>query len=302
MKRVLVIVPTKDRSECLNIFIQNLIMQDEFQRFEEESCGVEKVMDFDVFIADMSTEPLYLKNNWLVDTSTRRFAHLGHNWAVVRVPGNNQLYGYQAGLEFARDNGYEYAFAGDDDIVLSLGWLDMAFRDLESPFVGGDKASCVCGPTLIPWESEESQKQDGIHGVWSHTEEFQGKLEPVPHFFHVTRIPPDNKIREYEQIYGPFMLRVKDFLDVGGFPTWLSRLGFRGEMMAQTATFFNGRKLLLDPTLKSWHYSVSTGGLRWVQGDDRKDCLEQDMKSWQRFMSLRKPTTRKGDIWMPGVD
>jgi len=280
MERTLIIVPTKDRAEEMNIFIQNLITQSELG-----------FKSFDLFVADMSTERMYLKNNWMIDTATRRLAHLGHSWLVARVEGHNQLFGYQRGLEFAKENGYEYAIASDDDCVFSLGWIGRMLVDI----MKHQDASCFCGSCLIPWESEETQQQDGPFGKWSDTEEFQGKLEPEPHFFHITRLPPDDEIREYEQIYGPFIFRVKDFFDVGGFPTWLSRLGFRGEMMAQTATFFNGRKLYLDPKAKSWHYSVPHGGLREVlpnkMGGDREECLAQDRKAWDAFMKRRTPDT-----------
>jgi hypothetical protein len=90
--------------------------------------------------------------------------------------------------------------------------------------------------------------------------------------------------KDFEQVYGAFWFRPQDAKRVGGFPTYLSPLGFRGEMMTQTAIHFLGKKLRLEPSMWSWHYSASFGGLRLVQGSVRDASLKHDSLLWEKFL------------------
>lgn len=264
--RTLVIVPTKDRAEYINVFLQNLISQ--------------QGMDFDLFVADMSTQENYLKDNWLFNKSLNRLGHLGHNWLVSRVRGANQLFGYQAGLAHASAHGYELAAASDDDCVLGACWIRMLTATLERR---GD-AAVAAGITLLPWMSDEEQTcPDWFVDHKDHA----GRLDQTD-YYHATLIPPWTEPREYEQIYGPFVFRVRDFVEVGGFPTFLSPLGFRGEMWPMEACFFRGRKLLIDPLARCHHYSASHGGLKGIVGEERRRFLAEDTTMWESFIAQRK--------------
>lgn len=267
--RTLVIVPTKDRAEYINIFIQNLITQ----------AG-----EFDLFIADMSSKESYLKDNWLFNKSLDRLQHMGHSYLVCRTFGHNQLFGYQAGLEHANRLGYHLAVASDDDCVLNQDWI---WR-LQNLMMRRRDAAVAAGITLLPWMSEEQQTcPDWFLDHKDHA----GRLDQTD-YYHATLIPPWTEPREYEQIYGPFMFSVGDFFHVGGFPTFLSRLGFRGEMWPMEACFFRGRKLLIDPLARSYHYSASHGGLKMVQGDERQKCLDEDKARWESFIRERRTEVR----------
>jgi hypothetical protein len=237
--------------------------------------------EFDIFIADMSTDPKMLRNNWLLNRTLDHMYNEQHrNWLVYRIEGANQLAGYQAGLGFAEEKGYEFAIASDDDVAFKLGWVARAQATLSAH----EEASTVAGITMLPWWPDKEQIAD---------EEFTGKLEEDQHDYrHATRIPAWTEPRAYEQVYGAFIFRVQDYLDVGGFPQYLSPLGFRGEMIAQTATYFNGRKLLIDPLLQSYHYSADYGGLKpiWANKSYRDECLAHDQDIWRRFLRRRKPT------------
>lgn len=267
MSRTLVIIPTKDRSEYICTLIQNLI---------------EQPGDFDLFIADMSTDPNYLKNNWLVNKSLMRLQHKGHNWTVVRVEGNNQLCGYQAGLMFAKERGYEFGVASDDDIIFDLGWFDQG----ESVMLQFPEAGCLAGMTLLPWMSEEEQK---CPDWYLENPEYKGKLTKECVYYHCILIPPDDRIRDFEQLYGPFFFRVDEFVKVGGFPQFLSRLGFRGEMHPMVASFFDGKKLLMNPVMRCWHYSAAHGGLKVFTSEEKQKLLKEDEELWQKFIQKRIP-------------
>jgi len=272
-----VIIPTKDRPEFINTMVQNLIVQ----------RG-----NFDLFIADMSTNPNLLKDNWFLNKALLRLQHTGHSWTVVRVEGHNQLFGYQAGLEFAKGHGYEYSVASDDDIIFDLEWVRDAMMDMAHP-----ERACVAGMTLLPWMSDEEQN---CPDWYLESPEYKGKLDEDCRYYHCTLIPPEPptdkegrytqpRIQEFEQLFGPFMFRVDEFVKVGGFPLFLSPLGFRGEMFPMVASFFDGMKLVRDPDLRCWHYSASHGGLKLIQGEERERGLKEDTALWEEFIRRRQP-------------
>jgi len=247
--------------------------------------------DFDLFIADMSTDPNLLRNNWFLNKALIRLQHTGHSWTVVRVEGHNQLCGYQAGLNFAKEHEYDLGVASDDDIIFDLDWtysgqvhMDMMHRD---PSLMGFDSDCAClaGMTLLPWMSDEEQK---CPDWYLDNPEYKGGLDLCT-YYHCSLIPPDNRIREFEQLYGPFFFRVDEFLKVGGFPTFLSPLGFRGEMWPMVASFFDGKKLLVDPRMRCWHYSASHGGLKVFRSEEREQLAKADGALWEEFIRRRQP-------------
>ena len=273
MGRTLVIVPTKDRPECINIFVQNLINQPG---------------EFDLFIADMSTDPNLPRNNWLLGAGLRRLQHAGHNWLVARTDGWNQLFGYKKGLQHACDGRYEFAIASDDDCVFEPGWIERLHETIDKT----KDAAAIAGITLLPWMSVEEQK---CPDWFLDDEDYAGKLDQGD-YYHATLVPPWKDLRAYEQLFGPFIFRVQDFVDVGGFPTFLSRLGFRGEMHPMTACLFNGAKLYIDPLALCWHYSASYGGLKLVTGDDREKCLKLDTIEWDMLVASREPSVKQRKV------
>lgn len=270
------IIPTKDRPEYINTMVQNLILQP----------GT-----FDLFIADMSTNPSLLKDNWLLNKALLRLQHMGHNWTVVRVEGHNQLFGYQAGLQFAKERDYDFGVASDDDIIFDLDWL----RHCEMFMQPHVERACTAGMTLLPWMSREEQK---CPDWYLNDREYQGGLD-LCRYYHCTLIPPEGEtdkdgrylrpyIREVEQLFGPFMFRVDEFVKVGGFPLFLSPLGFRGEMWPMVASFFDGMKLVVDPDLCCWHYSAAHGGLKLVPGEARERFTKEDGDLWEEFIRRRQ--------------
>ena len=248
--------------------------------------------NFDLFIADMSTDPGLLKNNWLLNKALIRLQHAGHSWTVVRVEGRNQLFGYEAGLQFAQQKGYELGIASDDDIIFGLGWVRDGMMDMALD----PKRACLAGMTLLPWMSDEEQK---CPDWYLNNPEYQGGLDLCT-YYHCTLIPPEGdtdkegrykepRIREFEQLYGPFLFRIDEFVKVGGFPLFLSPLGFRGEMWPMVASFFDGKKLVRDADMCCWHYSAAHGGLKVFKSEDRERMAKEDEELWQKFVQKREP-------------
>jgi hypothetical protein len=89
-------------------------------------------------------------------------------------------------------------------------------------------------------------------------------------------------------IYGGFFFRPEDVMSVGGFPVFLSPLGYRGEMMLETAIFFMNKKLMVDPTMISWHYQATYGGLRF-DPETKAKYLAQDSETWKKWLAKRQP-------------
>jgi hypothetical protein len=274
LTKTLIIIPSKDRICEIIGLMQNLMTQKG---------------QFDIFVADMYSDPSVLEKNHYFRASLEHLNHMGHNYVVVKVKGTNQLYGYQAGLKYAKDKGYDLCLGGDDDLTYEPGFIETGIRYME------DHPECgiLVGKTLVPWLTVESQT---VESGWFKTPEFSGTLMALEKdgYFHCTLYnSEDEPIKEYEQVYGGFFFRPDDALKVGGFPTHLSPFGFRGEMMLEVAIMFSGKKQILNPYLLSWHYSVPSGGLRLIDGEFRVRCKQEDLNSWRAFVKRGTPDTSK---------
>jgi hypothetical protein len=265
MERVLIILPTKDRLEYICTCMEALVGQ----------AGA-----WDLFVADMNTDGGALRNSWLFSRILDRLYLRGHSWLVTRIEGNNTMDGAQTALEFAHDKGHELAVLTDDDIVLDSGWIATLQRDhAEHP-----DASSIVGMTLLPWMSE--QEQMAPHSLLV-SRDYAGEANERFPYWHCTLIPPWKDVRGYEQVYGAFMFKVEHFYEVGGFPLFLSPAGCRGEQWPMQACRGRGRTLEVDPTVKSWHYSAPTGGLRWMGPDRKAEYQKADFELFWRWMAKR---------------
>jgi glycosyltransferase involved in cell wall biosynthesis len=269
MSDTLIIIPTKDRPEHINSLIQNLITQEG---------------EFDVFIADMCTDPTLLYNNSFLRIGLERLRILGHEYSVENVVGTNQLYGYNAGTRHAMRQGYKYCLGGDDDIIYNPKWILKGRQNM----VDDSNLGICAGITLNPMYSLESQTIGiGLSPDTINHPDFRGRVQEGD-YYHCIFVPPTSAPRYYEVVYGGFFFRPEDVLSVGGFPTFLSPLGYRGEMMLETAIFFMGKKLMVDPTMISWHYQAPYGGLRF-DSDTKAKYLAQDLETWKKWVEKKLP-------------
>jgi hypothetical protein len=241
----------------------------------------------DLFIADMCSDPNLLPNNWMLQTAMKHYEKVRGGKAVLRrVDGWNQLHGHQAGLEYALENGYDVCVSTDDDCTFEEpDWFSRGGKYMrEHPDVG-----VLFGMTFLPHQS--IAEQTCPPHLLTHPE-YQGTLA-VMHYAHCTFLPPWRTPREVEQGFGPFVYRPEDAKKVHGFPIWLSPLGFRGEAITQTAIRFLGKKLIHDPTLTAWHWSVPHGGLRDLPPPGKDEFLKQDKANWERFLARGTASTLK---------
>lgn len=274
MSRLLIIIPSKDRKTELSGLLQNLLCQD---------------AEFDLFIADMYSDPRELENSHYFRATLELLKNKGHRYIVQRVEGTNQLCGYNSGLRYAAENNYDLCLGGDDDLTYELGFIRKGKEYMETH----PECGILVGKTLAPWKHIRDQT---IPAKYFKQPEFQGTIEALEYdgYFHCILFNEEGEsVREYQQVYGGFFFRTEDAIKVGGFPSHLSHFGFRGEMMLQVAIMFSGKKQILDPTLLSWHYSVPSGGLRLVTGEFRQKCREEDLNSWKKFILRGTPDTSK---------
>jgi GT2 family glycosyltransferase len=269
MTDTLITITTKNRPEHVNVFVQNLINQKG---------------EFDLYISDMCTDTKLLFNNSFLRSGLERLRTLGHEYTVENVLGTNQLYGYNAGLNHALTHGYKYCLAGDDDIVYELGWMAKGRQHMVEDINLG-----ICaGITLNPLYSLESQTIGiGLPLDTVNHPDFRGRLQEAD-YYHCIFVPPTTTPKYYEVTYGGFFYRTEDAISVGGFPIFLSPLGFRGEMILQTAIFFMGKKMMVDPTMISWHYQCPYGGLRF-DAPTKEKHLAHDFDIWHRWVAKRLP-------------
>ncbi|MFA5378910.1 MAG: hypothetical protein WC455_24365, partial [Dehalococcoidia bacterium] len=186
--KVLVICPTKDRPEFINTMLQNLAMQD---------------MDIDLFIGDMSTDPKLLKNNWFLDTAIQHYQKVRKRKVILqRVEGHNQLFGYQAGLEYALDHGYDLCVGTDDDIIFEQSWFRRGRRLMD--LLQG--AGVLVGYTLLPFQTID--EQTAPDGYLDHPD-YQGRLKECL-WYHCSVLDPRMIQKDFEQVYGAFWFRPQD--------------------------------------------------------------------------------------------
>lgn len=274
MADTLIIIPTKDRPEYINCLIQNLIIQDG---------------EFDIFIADMSDDPNILTNNWLLRNGLERLRYMGHKYYLSSVIGINQLVGYNMGVKYAVENGYKYCMGGDDDIIYERGWIDKGRKHM----INDERLGICAGITLIPSFSIESQSigtYEGPPPEVSDLPEFSGTLAEG-NYAHCIYVPTDKIPRYYERVYGGFFFRTDDAVKVGGFPDYLSPLGFAGEGIFESAILFSGKKMMVDPNMISWHYQANYGGLRF-DSETREKYVKEDLEKGRIMMDRRLPTVK----------
>lgn len=263
--RVLLVISTKDRPEYILACLQSLVYQEG---------------EWDLFVCVMDQDPGYLHENWLFNKTLNRLYHQHHSWFVDYRQGKNQLVGFQAGLEFAADRGHDLAVITDDDIMLKPGWVERLHEDHRQV----PEAAAIAGITLLPWEAEEAQ---GVPEWFLEHPDYQGKADMNSCYFHCTLWPPWDEAREYEQLFGAFMCKVEDFMNVGGFPQFLSPAGCRGEQWPMIACHNGGKKLLVDPLARSWHYSAPVGGLRWMGPEKKAEYQQSDFKMFGEWLKRR---------------
>jgi len=273
MSKTLCIIPTKDRVESINMIVESLMYQTERP---------------DIFIGDMSSDPRLLENNWNLNCSIQHYEkHLNGKVMRMRVNGQNQLAGYQAGMEWAVWQGYDLCVGTDDDIIFEKDWFERGNKFMYEDSL--EKVGVLVGMTFLP-HKPMSEQTCPTH-LLTHPE-YQGTLA-VCHYAHCMFLPPWKERKEYEQVFGPFYFRPRQAKSVGGFPTYLSPLGFRGEMMLQTALHFQGRKLVHDPQMVCWHYSTPFGGLRVLPPPGKDTFLKADLDVWSKFLARGTASTVK---------
>jgi hypothetical protein len=173
---------------------------------------------------------------------------------------------------------------GDDDIIYEDGWVAKGRQHM----IDDDNLGICAGITLNPRFSLESQTIGiGLPLETVDHPDFRGRIEEAD-YYHCIFVPPTTAPRYYEVIYGGFFFRPEDVMKVGGFPTFLSPLGYRGEMMLETAIFFMNKKLMVDPTMISWHYQAPYGGLRFAP-ETKSKYLAQDTDTWKKWVVKKQP-------------
>jgi hypothetical protein len=260
-----VVISTRDRPEYVLSCLQSLVYQEG---------------GWDLFVCVMDEDPSYLRNNWLFNKTLNRLYHQGHSWFIEYRRGKNQLVGFQAGLEFASGRGHELTVITDDDIMFKPGWIDSIQRDHRSI----PEAAAIAGITLLPWEPESIQ---GAPEWFLEHPDYQGRADENSHYYHCTMWPPWKEPREYEQLYGAFMCKTRDFIEVGGFPQFLSPAGCRGEQWPMIACHNGGKKLLVDPLARSFHYSAPVGGLRWMSPEKKAEYQREDFRLFGEWLKSR---------------
>jgi hypothetical protein len=232
--------------------------------------------------------------NWYLEKQLDRLKHMGHNYIVVKINGN-QILVDQKGTEFAVKNGYDLCYISDDDMIHEAGFFKKGVEFMDTHADCG----CMAGYTLLPWMSREAQY---VPDYFINHPDFSGKFESLKAggYYPYTLVnPKDNSPKTFELLFGGFFYRPQEALAVGGFPTYMSRMGNRGEMILQTAIQLTGKKNYLYPDITSWHYSAPFGGLKLVQGQSREECLKNDDEIWEKFIARKLPDTTDPRIPKP---
>ena len=255
--KILVSIPTKDRTSSLRRLLYSLMQQ--------------TMKDFHIIIVDdtrndeLFTDPIFKEQ---IDALSKMHIPL------YMVKGNctNQADAHNMMLRHAIQNNYKLVFRCDDDVTLNADTLEKLYNE----FIKDEKCeyAAMGGILLNPYHPVAEQK---ITPDWKSKIEFAGKVSACDLHAQVFIYPDDIEYRDdIEHLYSSYMYRPALLNSVGGFPSGLSSVGFREETYGLYELYLQGYKLKIVTKAIGYHWWEPHGGCRSVQGEVAKKQYEKD--------------------------
>lgn len=257
-------IPTCDRHGYLGALLANL----KYQTYKK----------WDITIVDDGADESLVQNQQIMATLQALEAE-GHRWRLIRGVRQGPPIAHQKVLD---ETPHDLVLVIGDDCLIPPDYLER----LHKVIIKDKKIAAVGGICLHLPQLKEN--------VPYHPNYIKQVLQDDPFKFHPLQWQrhPDKKLKPVCHLYGGFIYRTEAFKAVGGFPTYLSKVGHREETDTTIRLWLAGYKLYVDPTAEFFHFRARSGGIRnW----NIKELFENDDKAfWQHLEEYKKKYNYKG--------
>lgn len=190
---------------------------------------------------DLRKEPVY---NYLFHLLNQK----GIDWTVVYGKNIGQVANHQAAIEMCKTT---YIWRIDDDEVPEPNVLESLIKIIESY---SDRVGAVAGLVMDP-TSKQSKTKMFI------TDKLTNKIETVTTDMNIQWFDLSNTSPiEVDHLYSSFLFKLEAAKH--GYCLELSRVGHREETIFTHEMKRAGWQLIVDPTVKTWHFRNPEGGIR----------------------------------------
>lgn len=173
------------------------------------------------------------------------------SWYVIFGEGKGQVLNHQKAINFVEERTKtDLIWRLDDDIQPEATVLETLLKQFED-----DKVGAVGSLIIIPTEKLSASVPGGGSSL-------QGLLEGEMNdqWFIYPRGTPSFEV---EHLNCSFLFRTKAAKH--GYNMYLSPAGYREETLFTYEMFLNGWKLIVDPSVITWHHKNPKGGIRTYQ-------------------------------------
>ena len=259
MKRITIMVATKDRHSELALLMQSLRTQTHDK--------------WDLVIGDESQTPITTCQ--FIMTLIARLRHEGHGVEIIR---NNVSQGVCYIRNTLIDNNpwpkNKYCARLDDDVILDENFLRYMMDVINT---GYDIASGVTPHMMSPlWERDVIHLGKYINDISLNKKgEIINYTDDCGYGYTGSSILPATNFRS-NAVY-------KTEITNKGvrYPITLSRVGFREEAFFSLNAIIKGYKLGVHTGAKAWHLQTSSGGCRY---SNYADCVALDEKTFHKWV------------------
>jgi hypothetical protein len=216
------------------------------------------------FILFEDGEPTDIRTNRIYLGLLHILTEKGINWSVEFGKQMGQVWNHQKAIDTCTT---DFLWRIDDDEYAEPNVLEGLLSCMKDDV--GAVAGLVIDPTQIQTINDKNIKNDLIH------------IDDQPNVQWAKNTRTD--VFEVEHLYSSFLYR-KDSAP-NGYCLSLSAVGHREETIFSHEIFRNGKKLLVNPNVKTWHLREPTGGIRshndkslW---DKDEAIFQKKLKEWE---------------------
>ena len=204
------------------------------------------------------------------------FANLDANkieWEVIFGERKGQVANHQKAIELSETN---WIWRIDDDEIAEPNVLETLVSNID------DNVGAIGGLVLDPKEAVCNLPADINHN----------KIEEVITAPNIQWFK-HNGVKEVDHLYSSFLFRKKAAKH--GYCTELSPIGHHEESLFSFEMKRNGWRILVDPSVITWHYRFPKGGIRSYKDENYwkhdEEVFKRKMEIWRKNLDKEKIIT-----------
>jgi len=257
MKRITIMVATKDRHSEISLLMQSLRTQ--------------SYTEWDLFIGDESQTPI--TNCHFLMSLIARLRHEGHGVEIIRN-------GISQGVCYIRNTLIDknpwpeniYSARLDDDVVLDSDYLQKMMTVLKKY----DIASGITPHMMSPiWERDVYNLGQYINDIELDKGVIKNYTDDCGMGYTTNHIMPATNFRSN----AVYKTKITD--DGVRYPLNLSHVGFREEAFFSLSSIIKGYKIGVHTGAMAWHIQSGSGGCRYP---DYAECVSLDEKTFRKWV------------------